>query len=149
MAREPLTGEELKAIFEEVLPLAEILAFAEDLGVVQRQRKLDIAAPLLTSRSSEARYQVGLVRAAGATPRKFCFAEAAFDVDGDRMTPGEVAIDVDPVDPRRIRLTVVGRPDFFGPLLHALSARVVDVADPAGNTMSQAIADKQVVTGAI
>lgn len=44
MAREPLTGKELRRIFEEILLLNEILAFAYELGVVQRQRKLDVAA---------------------------------------------------------------------------------------------------------
>jgi hypothetical protein len=47
VGREPLTGSELQAIFEEVLPVEEILAFAEEMGVVQRQRKLDVAALVL------------------------------------------------------------------------------------------------------
>lgn len=42
-----MTGKELRRIFEEVLPLDEILAFAQELGVVQRQRKLDVAALVL------------------------------------------------------------------------------------------------------
>lgn len=47
MGREPLTGEELRTIFEEVLPVDELRAFAEEFEVVQRQRKLDIAALVL------------------------------------------------------------------------------------------------------
>lgn len=37
-----LTGAEVRELFEAVLPDAEIEAFAEELGVVKRQRKLDV-----------------------------------------------------------------------------------------------------------
>jgi len=37
-----LAGAEVRALFEAVLPDAQIAALAEELGVVERQRKLDV-----------------------------------------------------------------------------------------------------------
>ena len=37
-----LTGDELRAVFEEMLPAAEIEAFAEEVGHVERERKVDV-----------------------------------------------------------------------------------------------------------
>jgi putative transposase len=39
-----LTGDEVRELFEAVLPDVEIEAFAQELGVVERQRKLDVVA---------------------------------------------------------------------------------------------------------
>lgn len=47
MAREPLSGDELREIFEQVLPVEEIQAFADELNLVKRQRKLDVVSLVL------------------------------------------------------------------------------------------------------
>ncbi|MCI0672012.1 MAG: IS4 family transposase [Myxococcaceae bacterium] len=62
-----LTGEEVKALFEELLPAADIEAFAEELGFVERQRKLDVLrfcrAAVLSANTPTGGMQADAIRA--------------------------------------------------------------------------------------
>jgi hypothetical protein len=58
-------------------------------------------------------------------------------------------IDVDETDPRVVRLTIKGRPNFLAPAVKELKIRVAGLADPAGNGIGRAQADRDVKTVAL
>jgi hypothetical protein len=81
--------------------------------------------------------------------REFKFDPASFAADGQTATAGQVVAEVDPLDAKRVMLTLVGRPNFFLSEFAGIKARVVGVQDPAGNTITINQADRNVKTGQI
>lgn len=81
--------------------------------------------------------------------REFKFDPAAFAADRQTASPGQVVAEVDPLDAKRVMLTIVGRPNFFSSELAGIKARVVGVEDPAGNAITANQADRNVKTGQI
>lgn len=79
--------------------------------------------------------------------REFRFDAAAFTATRTGATTGQVVVEVDPLDARRVMLTVVGRARFFGLEASALKARAERVQDPAGNAITGSSADRNTPTG--
>lgn len=62
---------------------------------------------------------------------------------------GDINIKADPRDAKKVFITIVGRKGWFDADMGAIKARVEKVADPAGNTINDAAADRDVVTGTL
>ncbi len=78
---------------------------------------------------------------------EFRFAAGAFVADRVGAPTGSVLVEVEASDPRVVRLTVLGRPDFFSN--DAIKARVEAVGDPAGNGIREAQGDANQPVGRI
>jgi hypothetical protein len=79
--------------------------------------------------------------------REFRFNAAAFAADRATAATGQVAIEVDPLDAKRVLLTIVGVQRYFGTEASAIKARAEGVQDPAGNAITGSSADRRTVVG--
>ncbi|MDB5099224.1 MAG: hypothetical protein JWM80_3645 [Cyanobacteria bacterium RYN_339] len=79
----------------------------------------------------------------------FRFSADAFVADPVGAAAGSVALAIDPMDSTRVILTVVGRARFFNARASVVSARAVDVADPAGRKVADMLAEPTGVRGTI
>ncbi|MEB3197814.1 MAG: carboxypeptidase regulatory-like domain-containing protein [Candidatus Sericytochromatia bacterium] len=77
--------------------------------------------------------------------RAFRFAASAFVAETTGAAVGRVALGVDPKQPHMLRLTLVGRPDFFDARIKAIAARVEGMSDPADNRRTAEGADSNLV----
>lgn len=77
--------------------------------------------------------------------RAFRFDPAAFSSKkpADETTVGKICVSFDALDPRKIVLTVIKRPQLFATEITHLRARVEGVADPAGNAIEKGQADRE------
>ena len=72
------------------------------------------------------------------------------DADGDMSDnddAGDVSIQVDPRDAKTVWITIHDRADWFDDAMGAIKARVEGIADPAGNAITDAEADRTNVLG--
>lgn len=79
--------------------------------------------------------------------KEFRFAAGAFAATRAAAAPGQVVVALDERDARKVWLTIAERPYFFGEAAGAIAARVVAVADPAGNAIGSGAADSHVAIG--
>ncbi|MEB3197813.1 MAG: carboxypeptidase-like regulatory domain-containing protein [Candidatus Sericytochromatia bacterium] len=76
-------------------------------------------------------------RVCGDTPAERNRHFRLLDDDGINQgeAPGDLRVQVDPLEPRDVWLTILGRRGFFAPEIGALQARVEGFCDPAGNCL--------------
>lgn len=83
--------------------------------------------------------------AAGDDEREFTLTGG--DADSDRADTGDIYIEADSRDAKKVFITIVGRKGWFDADMNAIKARVEKVADPAGNAINDTEADRNQVAG--
>jgi hypothetical protein len=81
--------------------------------------------------------------------KPFRFDPAAFVASAAGAPAGSVALAVDDQDPTKLVITVVGRARFFNARASVITARAVDVADPAGRKVTDLGSEPTGVRGTI
>lgn len=106
--------------------------------------KLDVASPAEVDPKAVASYGASADRG-----KAFRFAPNAFAASRAAAVQGSVVVEVDPLNARRVLLTIIDRPGFFHDEATAIKGRVINVADPAGNAITSRNADENVQTGSL
>lgn len=126
---------------------ANFMRFTFALG----QHRDDLADLKLTGRDADttdprAQQTFG---AEGDRHRETQFPTTAFVISPGGAANGSLFLAVDPKDPRRVTLTILGLPHWLNPDVHELAVRVEGVGDATGNDISRDQADASVFQGSI